>query len=143
MMEDNPRIEELRRRVRMDPASIAFAALAEEYRRAGRFEAAIATCLAGLKRHPSYLPARLTLGRSLLAVGRHDDAQSEMEFALRLSPGNPAAIRGLAEIADHRLQVTGPPAPPDPIDQQADLEPLEDFLKAIRGARAAGGSRPD
>ena len=41
-MAENPRIEELRRRVQKDPASIAFAQLAEEFRRAGRFEEAIA-----------------------------------------------------------------------------------------------------
>ena len=45
-MADSPRIEELKRRVQSDPASIAFAALAEEYRRAGRFEEAIETCRA-------------------------------------------------------------------------------------------------
>ena len=35
-MGDSPRLEALRRRVLADPASVAFAALAEEYRRAGR-----------------------------------------------------------------------------------------------------------
>ena len=57
-MADNPRIEELRRRVQADPASIAFAALAEEFRRAGRYQDAIETCRTGLQRHPSYLSAR-------------------------------------------------------------------------------------
>ena len=66
---DSPRIEELKRRVQSDPASIAFAALAEEYRRAGRFEEAIDTCNAGLVRHPSYLSAHVTLGRALIDVG--------------------------------------------------------------------------
>ena len=64
-MAENPRIEELRRRVQMDPASIAFAALAEEYRRQGRHEEAIQTCRGGLQRHPSYLSARVTLGRPM------------------------------------------------------------------------------
>ena len=40
-MADSPRLEELRRRVQADPASIAFAALAEEYRRAGKFREAV------------------------------------------------------------------------------------------------------
>ena len=51
-MADNPRIEELRRRVEKDPASIAFAQLAEEYRRAASYEEAVATCRAGLIVHP-------------------------------------------------------------------------------------------
>src|SRR4026208_1533834 len=99
-MADSPRIEELKRRVHSDPASIAFAALAEEYRRAERFEEAIETCTAGLVRHPSYLSAHVTLGRALIEVGRLEDARSELEYVLRLAPENLAAIRGLAEIHD-------------------------------------------
>jgi tetratricopeptide (TPR) repeat protein len=101
-MAESGRIEELRRRVQLDPASIAFAALAEEYRRAGRFEDAVATCEAGLRRHPAYLSARVTLGRALLEMGRLEDARGELEHVLRIAPENLAAIRGLAEIHHRR-----------------------------------------
>lgn len=101
-MPDSPRIEELKRRVQSDPASIAFAALAEEYRRAERFEEAIETCRAGLVRHPSYLSAHVTLGRAFIEVGKLQDARQELEFVLKLAPENLAAIRGLAEI-HHRM----------------------------------------
>ena len=104
-MGENARIEELRRRVQMDPASIAFAALAEEYRRAGRFEEAIATCRAGLQRHPAYLSARVTLGRALLEMGQFDEAREELENVLRTAPENLAAIRGLAEIHHRRGEI--------------------------------------
>ena len=97
-MSDSPRIDDLKRRVRLDPASIAFAALAEEYRRAERYEEAIETCTAGLVRHPAYLSAHVTLGRSLMEVGRLQEAQQELELVLSLAPENLAAIRGLAEI---------------------------------------------
>lgn len=97
-MAESPRIEELKRRVQSDPASIAFAALAEEYRRAGRFQEAIDTCTAGLVRHPSYLSAHVTLGRALIDVGRLPEARKELESVLKLAPENLAAIRGLAEI---------------------------------------------
>jgi tetratricopeptide (TPR) repeat protein len=99
---DSPRIEELKRRVQSDPASIAFAALAEEYRRAGRFDEAIDTCTTGLVRHPSYLSAHVTLGRALIEVGRLQEARGELEYVLKLAPENLAAIRGLAEI-HHRI----------------------------------------
>jgi tetratricopeptide (TPR) repeat protein len=99
---DSPRIEELKRRVQSDPASIAFAALAEEYRRAGRFDEAIDTCTTGLVRHPSYLSAHVTLGRALIEVGRLQEARTELEYVLKLAPENLAAIRGLAEI-HHRI----------------------------------------
>ena len=101
-MAESPRIQELKRRVQVDPASIAFAALAEEYRRAGRYEEAIATCQSGLQRHPAYLSARVTLGRALLELSRFDEAREELEHVLRAAPENLAAIRGLAEIHHRR-----------------------------------------
>jgi tetratricopeptide (TPR) repeat protein len=113
---DSPRIEELKRRVQSDPASIAFAALAEEYRRAERFEEAIETCRTGLVRHPSYLSAHVTLGRALIEVGRLQDARQELEFVLKLAPENLAAIRGLAEIHHRNGQDAGEVTPiPEPI----------------------------
>jgi tetratricopeptide (TPR) repeat protein len=98
----NPRIEELRRRVQADPASIAFAALAEEYRRVGSYNEAIEACIAGLKRHPSYVSARVTLGRALIEVGRFDEAEQELQLVLKAAPENLAAIRGLADIHHRR-----------------------------------------
>jgi tetratricopeptide (TPR) repeat protein len=105
-MPDNPRIEELRRRVQLDPASIAFAALAEEFRRMGRHAEAIDTCRAGLQRHPAYLSARVTLGRALIETGDYDGAREELETVLRSAPENLAAIRGLAQIHDRLGQST-------------------------------------
>jgi tetratricopeptide (TPR) repeat protein len=110
-MAESTRIDELKRRVLLDPASIAFAALAEEYRRAGQYEESIATCRAGLQRHPAYLSARVTLGRSLLELGRYDEARDELENVLRVAPENLAAIRGLAEIHQRR----GGLPEPDPV----------------------------
>ena len=92
------RIDELRRRVNADPASFAFAALAEEYRRVGRFDAAIDTCRAGLARHPSYVSARATLGRALLDAGDVEAARTELEQVLQLAPENLTALRGLADL---------------------------------------------
>ena len=99
-MPENPRLEELRRRVQADPASIAFAALAEEYRRIGHYEEAIETCRVGLQRHPAYLSARVTLGRALIELGEYGAAREELETVLHSAPENLAAIRGLAQIHD-------------------------------------------
>ncbi len=104
MAEDHPRIEELKRRVKNDPASLAFAHLAEEYRRAGRFAEAIDTCRAGLAVHPNYLSARVTLGRALIEHGDLDAAQAELQGVMTIAPDNLAAIRGLAEIHQRRGQ---------------------------------------
>lgn len=101
-MVDHPRIEELRRRVEKDPASLAFAHLAEEYRRAGRHAEAVATCRAGLEFHPTYLSARVTLGRCLIETGDLEAAQSELRAVMSAAPDNLAAIRGLADIHRRR-----------------------------------------
>ncbi len=101
-MADNPRIEELQRRVQKDPASIAFAQLAEEYRRAGEHHEAVRVCRTGLAKHPSYLSARVTLGRALVELEQYDEAHTELEYVLRSAPENLAAIRGLAEIHQRR-----------------------------------------
>jgi tetratricopeptide (TPR) repeat protein len=95
---DSPRLEELRRRVARDPASIAFAQLAEEYRRTGNGEEAILVARAGLARHPDYVSARVTLGRALLDCGRPDEARTELERATRQAPDNLAASRALLEL---------------------------------------------
>lgn len=98
MAADNPRILELRRRVQADPASIAFAQLAEECRRAGAAEEAVGICRAGLAHHPGYLSARVTLGRALIEVGALDEAARELTTVVQQAPTNLPAIRGLAEI---------------------------------------------
>ena len=101
-MAEHSRIDDLRRRVQKDPASIAFAQLAEECRRSGGHQEAVDTCRAGLAIHPGYLSARVTLGRALVELGQLDEAQAELSRVLESAPENLAAIRGLAEIHHRR-----------------------------------------
>ena len=101
-MTDNHRIDDLRRRVHRDPASIAFAQLAEECRRAGQHEESVEVCRAGLAIHPGYLSARVTLGRALIELDHLDEAQAALDLVLKSAPENLAAIRGLAEIHHRR-----------------------------------------
>jgi tetratricopeptide (TPR) repeat protein len=97
-MGDSARLEELRRRVESDPASIAFATLAEEYRRAGRFDEAVDATRAGLRFHPTYVSARVTLGRSLMELDEHEQAERELRLVLKTSPDNLAARRALGDL---------------------------------------------
>lgn len=96
------RLSDLRRRVQEDPASIAFAQLAEELRRDGATEEAVAVCRAGLAHHPEYLTARVTLGRALVELDRLDQAFNELTYVLDAAPGNLPAMRALAEIYQRR-----------------------------------------
>jgi Tfp pilus assembly protein PilF len=101
---DTQRLEDLRRRVQKDPASLAFAQLAEEYRRAGQLHDAVRVCREGLAHHPDYVSARVTLGRALLDLTHFDQAAAELSGVLRTAPENLAALRGLAEIHHRRGQ---------------------------------------
>ena len=141
-MSVNPRIEELRRRIQKDPASIAFAQLAEEHRRAGQFEDAVRACQAGLEQHPAYLSARITLGRALLEMGRYDEAASEFEYVLKAAPDNLSATRELADIEQRRRarapQVEVKPAvEPEAPPQEVDLviAELEAWLSVLSDER--------
>ncbi len=81
---------------------MSFAQLAEELRRLGENDEAVATCCAGLVHHPDNLTARVTLGRALIELVRLDEAFNELTFVLDAAPGNLPAIRALAEIYQRR-----------------------------------------
>lgn len=118
----------------MDPASIVFAALAEEYRKAGRIDEAIETCRAGLERHPSYLSARVTLGRALIEKGDFREARTHLEQVVRQAPENLAAIRALAEI-HHRGGNSGEEDGVSPGD-------MSDSFDVARASAGLGTSLP-
>jgi Tfp pilus assembly protein PilF len=152
----NPRIEELKKRVEKDPTSIAFAQLAEEYRRQGEHQQAVDVCRDGLSRHPGYLSARVTLARALMELGQFAEAKEELQAVLAVAPDNLAAIRALADIhqktgdIDEPFQIAvRPPArevslpsldlPPLPeirVDVDPALAQLEGWLDAILADRA-------
>jgi tetratricopeptide (TPR) repeat protein len=141
---DNQRLEELRRRVARDPASIAFAHLAEEYRRCGRYEEAIETCRTGLEHHGAYLSARVTLARALMELGRFDEAQAELDIVLRTAPENLAAIRTLSEIQRRRGDL---PAAADVFSAATlaaakDQEELEQMVRRLARALDAAPAPP-
>ena len=160
-MVDSARIEELRRRLRKDPASIAFAQLAEELRRTGACEEAVGVCRAGLVLHPGYLSARVTLGRALIDLGRLDEAAAEIVLVLETAPDNLAAerawhdlhLRGFGRHASANTGVVATVDHPDhpdhlvtavdgaqPVVERAGADPavllqLESWLAAIRADR--------
>jgi len=144
---DSPRIQELRRRVHQDPASLAFAPLAEELRRAGRAREAVTLCQNGLAHHPEYVSARATLGRALLDLGEIDDALFELQAVLSAAPQNLMALRGIADVHHRRGEL------PEALDayrraralapQDADLEQaIEKLERSMPVAPAAQKSTP-
>jgi tetratricopeptide (TPR) repeat protein len=147
---DASRLEELRRRVQKDPASLIFAQLAEEHRRAGEHPDAVRVCRAGLRHHPEYHSARVTLGRALLAMGQLSDAERELQVALRAAPENLAAQREMGELyrrdgrlaeALARFRAALTLAPRD-VELAAIVAELEQSLPAIVEAEPPPSSSP-
>ena len=158
-MEDHKRLDELRRRVDKDPASIAFASLAEELRRTGDHDEAVRVCRAGLAHHPTYLSARVTLGRALLELQQYPEARTELEYVIHAAPdnllalkcmselqaraGNGAvpehahAIRAAAEVqaADPAPEPVAAPAPPPPHPALRELEQWHAQIQSDRAQR--------
>jgi tetratricopeptide (TPR) repeat protein len=128
---DRSRLDDLERRVSHDPASIAFAQLAEEYRRAGRIDDAVRVCRTGLEKHPTYGSARVTLARALIEMGQHHEAKAELEQVVREAPDNLVAIRVLSELRRHwsidEPPVHVPPFEPSELDVPDGLVP-SDFV---------------
>jgi tetratricopeptide (TPR) repeat protein len=85
-------------RVARDAASLAFAQLADLYRKAGRTGDAIGLCRDGLRRWPHYTTARLILAKTLLAEGQHAAALAELEAILQTSPKDVQCHRLAAEV---------------------------------------------
>jgi tetratricopeptide (TPR) repeat protein len=85
-------------RVQRDPASLAFAQLADLYRKAGRTGDAIALCREGLARFPHYTTARLILAKAYQAEGEFERALAELAAILEVSPRDVQSHRLAAEI---------------------------------------------
>jgi len=96
----NPKIEELRFRLRTDPKSRLFFPLAEELRKIGQLQEAESVLHTGLSNHPTYLSGWVCLGRVLRDESKHAEAVQSLSKALQLDPGNVVAARLLAETYD-------------------------------------------
>ncbi|HYO76691.1 MAG TPA: tetratricopeptide repeat protein [Thermoanaerobaculia bacterium] len=93
----NPKIEELRFRLKTDPKSRLFYQLAEELRRASQFTEAEHVLRTGLTVYPAYLAAWVSLGRCLREQKNDAGAVEALTTALQLDPGNVVAARILAD----------------------------------------------
>jgi len=91
-------IERLEKKLEKEPSSIAFAQLAEEYRKVGRIDDAIKTCLEGLKYHPNYWTAYVLLAKCYFEKEEYDKARQYLEDALAGAPDNIHAISLITEV---------------------------------------------
>ena len=93
----NPKIEELRFKLKTDPKSRLFYQLAEELRKAGQHTESEQILRSGLAVYPAYLAAWVSLGRVLRDQKNDAAAVDALSKALQLDPGNVVAARLLAD----------------------------------------------
>ena len=92
------RLEELKRLLQRDPTSRQFLALAEEYRRHGKYRDAVITLERGLALHQTSVAGHVALGKTYQQLDRLEDAIRAFTNALRIDRENLVAIRQLAEV---------------------------------------------
>src|SRR5437867_5578009 len=117
-------------RLQRDPESLAFAQLADLYRKSGRAQDAIALCRRGLDRYPHYTTARLILAKTLHGEGHHDAALAELAAIIQESPKEAQAHRLAAEI--HRLR-GNLDAAVQHLEAAARLDPADRESRALLG----------
>ncbi|HKY34132.1 MAG TPA: tetratricopeptide repeat protein [Candidatus Polarisedimenticolia bacterium] len=95
---ESPRIAELRRRLQKEPSARLLAELAREYHETGLFEEAARVGARAVKEQPSYVSARVLLGRIYFDMGRLEEARDQMEAVLSQAPDNLVARRIVADV---------------------------------------------
>jgi tetratricopeptide (TPR) repeat protein len=97
-MASSARIDELQKKFDENPKRY-FAPLANEFRKAGDLEQAIALCRAFLPQQPGHMSGHIVFGQALFESKLHDEARTVFETALALDPENLIALRHLGDIA--------------------------------------------
>jgi Flp pilus assembly protein TadD len=104
-MQGSPRIDELRQKFHENPRRY-FAPLANEYRKAGDPEQAIAICRAHLAQQPGHMSGHVVYGQALYDAHRSEEARVVFEKALSLDPDNAIVLRNLGHIAREKGETT-------------------------------------
>src|SRR5216683_4609833 len=117
-------------RLARDPSSLAFAQLADLYRKAGRTQDAIALCGQGLARYPQYTTARLILAKAWLAEARLDEAAAEIRTILEQTPKDVQCLRMAAEVERRQGHIDGAA---DYLERVVKLDPGDRESRALLG----------
>lgn len=94
----SPEIEKLSEKLAKDPSSKLFVPLAEEYIKGGMFDEAVTVLKDGLKHHPSYISARVALGKAYHKKGLIKESLEEFKKVVSVNPDNLLAHKKLVEI---------------------------------------------
>jgi tetratricopeptide (TPR) repeat protein len=144
-MASSARIEELRKKFEENPRRY-FAPLANEYRKAGDIEQAIAICREYLPQQPGHMSGHIVYGQALYEARQVEEAKTVFETALALDPENLIALRHLGDLA---LMVGDAPAARMWYGRVLEADPRNEEIQAQLasldqpgGASAATASTP-
>ena len=101
----SPEIIKLMDKMTQNPTSRLFVPLAEEYLKCDMVEEALIVLVEGIKNHPSYVAARVMLGKIYLQKNQIPEAQSEFEQVITANPENILAHKKLASIYQGQGQI--------------------------------------
>ncbi|HEX6050437.1 MAG TPA: tetratricopeptide repeat protein [Gemmatimonadaceae bacterium] len=97
-MASTARLDELKKKFDENPRRY-FAPLANELRKSGDVEQAIALCRTHLPQQPAHISGHIVLGQALFEAGQLDESRDTFQTALELDPENLIALRYLGDIA--------------------------------------------
>lgn len=89
-------IRSLTRELARDPQSLAYAELAEAFRRRGQRDEALRVALQGLSRHPNHADGHDSLARIYADLGELERARKAWVRVLEIAPDHAGALRGVA-----------------------------------------------
>lgn len=135
-MASSARIEELQKKFDENPKRY-FAPLANEFRKAGDLEQAIALCRAFLPQQPAHMSGHIVFGQALFEAKQHEEARTVFETALSLDPENLIALRYLGDIARETGDIA---AASSWYRRVLDADPRNDEIAALLAGLPAEGS---
>jgi tetratricopeptide (TPR) repeat protein len=97
-MARSARLHELERKFKENPRRF-FAPLANELRKLGQADAAIAICRQFVPGQPGHISGHIVMAQALFEAGQYREAGAAFESALALDPENLIALRHLGDIA--------------------------------------------
>ena len=103
-MASSARLDELKKKFDENPRRY-FAPLANEHRKSGDLDQAIALCRTHLPQQPGHISGHIVLAQALFEAGTLDESREIFHTALGLDPENLIALRYLGDIAKESSDV--------------------------------------
>ena len=121
-------IKAIEKRLKKQPGSPLFARLASYYLEDSRTDDALRVCNEGIIHHPFYTTGHLLRGKTLVSLGKKEEARKSFNTVHELQPGIAAVERMLADVGGP-IVAKAPPTPAPKVEEpfvpQAQAEELQ------------------